>query len=229
MPVRAGRHGRHRNVDESHRLRQQPQLAGGETRGPEIELTIHSGLIAHRGAFVEHSGAGIEGLARLQVSHHEVRRERGQREPTAGPECTCQAGDDRGVIVTSEQPESALAETDHRVELTVVRERTNVGYMKPSGQCLGGRPAGGQIDEVGGEVDADHFDATPGQSQCVTTRTAADVKDPPAGCELEGIHEKAHFLLGAGREGLDSGRVRRPVRSADERGEFVEPGAIGRV
>ena len=164
---------------------------------------------------------GVEGIPRLQIAHDEVRRERAEREATAGSERPCEPVDHAVfVVAATEEPEAALAEAEHRVELGVEAEVPDVLDAELDRQA-DGRFAS-EHDEVGRKVHADNIDAAPGERQRVPAGAAAGVEHAHPRFEREHVDEEVDFLVGTERERVLE--IRRPEKRRDR----VEPAGLVR-
>ena len=181
---------------EPGRVEQQSDLAGREAGGPEVELALLAGVVAHRRPLVQHPGPGVELLFLLQEPQREVGGEGREREPTPRPDRGAEPGDDPGVVVAAEEPEPALTDTDHRVERLLERELADVEHLEPGRQAFGGGRLGRERDEVGRQIDPGDLDPPSGEFQRVPPRPAPRVEHLHPRYESELAHEEVDLLAG---------------------------------
>ena len=166
-----------------------------------------------------HAGAGVEGVALLEVAHEEVGREGGEGEAPARLESLCQPGQDGTVVAFGGgQPEAALAEGHDSVEVTLHGQATGIAPQE-GGPGRGG--AGGEGHELGGDVDAHHPHPASGQGVGVAAGATAHVEQALARAQAEGVDEEGDLLVGAPGEGVaEIGRAQmggdglEPVRAS---------------
>ena len=114
--------------------------------------------------------------------------------------------EDLGLVVAAEEPEPALAQAQHGVELAVVRPASGRPVLSNSrGQAIGCGGGARQGDEVRRQVDADDVEPAPGQCERVAPGPAADVEDTMSRLEPERPDEVLDLLLGPLREGVAAG------------------------
>ena len=168
---------------------------------------------------VQHAGRGIERLAVLEEPDGE--RSTRTRVSASRPPGRSARGDPAehvDLVAPAEQPEAALAQADHGVELAVERELAHVEHLEASpASALGRRRVTGERDEVGRVVDADDVDARAGRARARGARARSRRRAPAARLEPERVDEEVDLLLGPLRERV--AQVRRP----EERRDRVEP------
>ena len=145
-------------------------------------------------------------VASVVVAHGEVGVERAERQPPAGPQRPGHPGDDRAVLaVGRHQPERALAQADHGVELGVEREGTGVEALERRAVGASWRR---QVDERAPDVDAVDDDPAAGQLVGVATRPAPHVEHPRPGRSPSARDDVVDLLHRPLRERVPE--VRRP-------------------
>src|SRR5680860_1113655 len=223
-PVLTRRHAVHAVDHQATRSELERQLTSGEAGGPQVVLALDAVLVADGRSLVEHTGCRVEMLVRLEEPNREVGGEGGERQPPAGSD-----GGPNSVadvrIVTAEQTEAALAQTDDGVEPTDHR-RVEVAYVsdrEPRVELGRLRGGAGQRDEVRRQIEPGDRTASPGERKGVAARTAADVEHRRTGDEVQRVDEELDLLVRSQRERVP--QIRRP----EERRDFIEPTRCGPV
>ena len=167
---------------------------------------------------VEHSGGGVELLARFEVPDRERGREGAHRQPPAGAERGGDPAEHLGLVMPAEQPEAALAQADRGVELAgSVELRARRAPRTSRSSCSAAAASRARRTNSALWSTPTTVASATGQRERVAPGTAPDVEHAHPRLERERVDEEVDLLLGAHRERV--AQVRRP----EVVGDRVEP------
>lgn len=223
--VAARSHTVYTHVGKAVTLSEEPQFAGRPARRPEVERALVPLGAPYRGFLVVDAPFGVEGVVILEEPHLEIGGERAHGDGASGLPGPDEIGEHGKVVgFVTRETETALAERDDGIEVTVERQRRRVDYLEGAGleALLGGGPTG-QLDEVVGDVDAGDLGSPSPEGESVTAGATPDVEHPVPRFEAQRAPQEFDLLSGALGEGHYTSGIRCPVGLSQVRGDRLEP------
>lgn len=174
-----------------------------------------------------HARGGVERVTRLKMTELEIRTERAERDMPSRLHGSGHTGQDvsvgRPVFVTTEQPETTLAQRDDGIEPIRGRQIAGIGTGEGGREVFAFGRLGRQVHEALRNIDPRGNDSTTGKRQRMATRSTTNIKHRGSRAEGKGVDEEGHFLLGPLGEGIPQ------IRWAHDLGQRLEPMAVKRA
>ena len=173
---------------------QKAQFTRRVAASPEVNLTRLPFVVTDFRDFVRHSVQGVKSRVYV-VFHREISVKCRQCKLTTWPQAFTHSPHHGFIVALSgHQTESALTQTDHRVESPKVfgcAKRSSVEPFK-------GRPHHGiflsNFNEVLTDINSMNHEPPPSEFVSVTSGTTPHVKNPLPGLEIKMLHQEVDFL-----------------------------------